>query len=840
MPYTQESLTSTLVAPSEASVHEANCRTYAAESGGLYIPASDRDYTVPAFQVLNRMVEGNDPEFKIYADEVGLTWDDSFRKLAAAGSEYEARKLDAGAEALNDAMRGVLNEIIKRINVSIDPSKALAPVVPVPREAESVVGRIRSNELIKQSKEANPSYNIEAAFDALSDKFKDVSAEAKAKIISMYRELEAQGAARDYTVQNPNEPIVLDIQILKKAASVVLIGGAIASQMAVPHDHAPRTNIEQTKQVVAAEHLVEVAVKAQLPKAFAPTKKVGHAARIKQVTDLNKHIKQSVAHEQPITKDANASADTKAAVTFITHNVQVIQSDLAPKADKQAKALGDQQVETVLLVAQYPESVAHLQAPDIAALKQSLTADQQAVAGRMSANLRQQLEPLTANQQEVIPTLLAVIPDTFKMPDVIVAPAPAPSTPEQKPGTTETQLQLDIESYTGTNWTKEELQTIKELYPIYKKAADKHNIPWQFLAVLHLREHALAVDNPKNHQGPYQFYGERHTDLYPVGPITLEQFSVETDHAAKLIKENYSVRGVSDGVFTADQYDESKVKDIFFSYNGRAKLYRKQAAALGYDPQTQGFEGSPYVENEADDQRDSTKNPNWKQYRSDGGDYLPANHVPGAMLYFKDLVILTGDEAKLVGRTDAQATPKAPEAPVAPAPEAPAPDPNAETEFVAKSKALVEQLIANPNVTIAESPNDRTRLSILDVQDDGKTFLYDVDQDNNNEVTVSQDLLQALNQLAVVAPYKIESLTTSHDHEPTSNHYKGKAVDISGDFPTLYKFLFENREALGINELIFGGQLPDGETTLKHGEAGDYPQEVLDGHTEHIHVSFKN
>lgn len=76
----------------------------------------------------------------------------------------------------------------------------------------------------------------------------------------------------------------------------------------------------------------------------------------------------------------------------------------------------------------------------------------------------------------------------------------------------------------------------------------------------------------------------------------------------------------------------------------------------------------------------------------------------------------------------------------------------------------------------------------------------------------------------------------------TSNHYNGLAVDLGnagvplGDMQKLYKWLFDNREALDIDELIFS-PVPSGTYTLKAGKKLTYDAETLAGHTSHIHVS---
>jgi flagellum-specific peptidoglycan hydrolase FlgJ len=155
------------------------------------------------------------------------------------------------------------------------------------------------------------------------------------------------------------------------------------------------------------------------------------------------------------------------------------------------------------------------------------------------------------------------------------------------------------------------------------------------------------------------------------------------------------------------------------------------------------------------------------------------------------------------------------------------------------TKILAQQVLEHPNVTVEASPNNRVERSIEDAKDDGHTFVYDVDRDNEGEIQLSPRLLQSLKFLADKG-YKIEitSVTTGHDHVETSNHYKGLAVDIGINDQTGYVFtdLYINREILGINELIFGTP-PADTTNLKHGQAHSYGEERLRKHDNHIHFS---
>ena len=181
-------------------------------------------------------------------------------------------------------------------------------------------------------------------------------------------------------------------------------------------------------------------------------------------------------------------------------------------------------------------------------------------------------------------------------------------------------------------WTDAELKAIKANAPFYQKAASKYGIPWQILAVIHKREHSLARDNPGNGQGVYQFYSAEERskceggDFSP-GKISDEQFQIQTDCAAKRIKESYGA-GLN---LTRDD----DIKRMFFKYNGTASAYKRQAIRLGFSQaQAENGEGSPYVMNRYDKKREPSGK--WCQIKRDNGPMeCPANNDFGAFVYYK-------------------------------------------------------------------------------------------------------------------------------------------------------------------------------------------------------------
>lgn len=180
------------------------------------------------------------------------------------------------------------------------------------------------------------------------------------------------------------------------------------------------------------------------------------------------------------------------------------------------------------------------------------------------------------------------------------------------------------------------LAKIAENKPFYEKAANKYNLPWQVLAVMHFREAGLVRYNPANGQGAYQLYsytagGTNENAFLPAGPISDEEFQRQTDIAAKLTRDKY---GAGLNLNTDDG-----IKTLFFRYNGTANAYIAQARDLGFsEAEAARGEGSPYVMNLADEKRDSRKNPNWKQIKTDGGGLnSPANLQPGAFVIYASL-----------------------------------------------------------------------------------------------------------------------------------------------------------------------------------------------------------
>ncbi|MCA9329142.1 CHAP domain-containing protein [Candidatus Saccharibacteria bacterium] len=187
--------------------------------------------------------------------------------------------------------------------------------------------------------------------------------------------------------------------------------------------------------------------------------------------------------------------------------------------------------------------------------------------------------------------------------------------------------------------TDAQLKKIEENAPFYKSSADKYDLPWQILAVIHIRESSLGRTNPKNGQGIYQFLN-KNGGPYPAGPVNDAEYQRQTDILASSIKTKYLPSNYSSNrTLTKENATPETIKDLFFSYNGRASKYSQQATVAGYNPSTQGYEGSPYVVNKIDAKRDPESNKtSWGQVKRDHGPIeYPANKDYGAFVMYAAL-----------------------------------------------------------------------------------------------------------------------------------------------------------------------------------------------------------
>lgn len=174
-----------------------------------------------------------------------------------------------------------------------------------------------------------------------------------------------------------------------------------------------------------------------------------------------------------------------------------------------------------------------------------------------------------------------------------------------------------------------QLQAITENKPTYEKAAEQTGVPWQMIAVVHLRETGLKRINPINGDGLYQNTNAKEGQ-YPAGKVTDESFLEQSVWAGEFLKTK-----ATDASLLASA-TESEIKNTFWGYNGRSPQYTAQAKTLGF---SDGYEGSPYVMNKADALRDPAVNTStWGQIKYDGGKITyPANQDYGAYVVYASL-----------------------------------------------------------------------------------------------------------------------------------------------------------------------------------------------------------
>ena len=183
--------------------------------------------------------------------------------------------------------------------------------------------------------------------------------------------------------------------------------------------------------------------------------------------------------------------------------------------------------------------------------------------------------------------------------------------------------------------SQSDLAKISANRPFYEKAAAPYGFPWQLLATIHYRETSLRHYNPPNGQGVYQLYtytngGTNSKAFTNFGEVSDAEFQRQTDILAQMLQSLY---GTGLNLKTDDG-----IKTLLFRYNGTARAYIAQARTLGYSEQEAARgEGSPYVMNLADAKRDSRKNTNWLQIKTDHGKPSSANLIPGAFLIFSTL-----------------------------------------------------------------------------------------------------------------------------------------------------------------------------------------------------------
>lgn len=202
-------------------------------------------------------------------------------------------------------------------------------------------------------------------------------------------------------------------------------------------------------------------------------------------------------------------------------------------------------------------------------------------------------------------------------------------------------------NYAGAKvFSDAEMERINTFMPYYQDAASKYGFPWQILAVLHSVESSLASKNPAADsdgygEGIFQMYSYRieYQDLFAPGKNLLDSdgtpnsdFIQQVELAAERVANNY---GSGLNLDTPNG-----IKKMFFNYNGANSRYKQKAKDLGFsDDEAENGEGSPYVMNRYDAQRDPTNkaqmNTNWPGMYVGNGVWNPTYEWTGFGAYVK-------------------------------------------------------------------------------------------------------------------------------------------------------------------------------------------------------------
>jgi hypothetical protein len=458
------------------------------------------------------------------------------------------------------------------------------------------------------------------------------------------------------------------------AASVSVSGHAVSVSSLMPAKPGTPTELAMNA-VVLESYSKEVTARAEALPEVSQTSEVAKTINLIDVSLSEKATTFADSTSNPNSKKAIIASEAIAHAE-LHHPGQAI-----PATDR-AAILAAPQTPEIAKAAQGMVEI--LQSTDTANV---LSPDEQKVIAAMYVHMATYASPEVKNVAvQAVTAAAEALPTDTPAPNAPVTPAPTTTAPDVKapspvapatPGTdplvptptpspntvapAPNERVLHPETYKGKYVTTEQIATIEKFRPEYEKAAKAHGLPWELLASIHLRETNLSLVNPGNGQGLFQFVAE--AGAYPAGPISPENFDQQLDHLAQRLADNYATRGPNRATLTPDAVNADRIKDILFSYNGRKDNYEAQAAALGFDPVNQGYEGSPYVMNLADDLRNSDKNPNWLQAGSDHGEDVKAGKQPGAWLMFNDIATASGLKVEASTSAAPHLVPKAPEQP---------------------------------------------------------------------------------------------------------------------------------------------------------------------------------
>lgn len=139
----------------------------------------------------------------------------------------------------------------------------------------------------------------------------------------------------------------------------------------------------------------------------------------------------------------------------------------------------------------------------------------------------------------------------------------------------------------------------------YIQVANATGVPWEALAAIHYRETNFSHSNPSNGQGIFQFVNKE-GGPYPTGAVSDGEFVRQLTFMANRLQNDYVMRNAPNPAsltprkLTTNEQDTTLIKNLFYSYNGRATVYANQASQYGFNPASQPYEGSPYVMNRFD------------------------------------------------------------------------------------------------------------------------------------------------------------------------------------------------------------------------------------------------
>ena len=170
--------------------------------------------------------------------------------------------------------------------------------------------------------------------------------------------------------------------------------------------------------------------------------------------------------------------------------------------------------------------------------------------------------------------------------------------------------------------TSAEQSTISNNRSLYEQMVEGTQIPWRIMATIHYRNNQLSRTSNNEH-GIFNIESK----TYPTGEINDSTFVQMGKDAISATYNLYS-RGIN---FS----NNNDIKRFFFAVNGSSEKYKQQARDLGFsEDEANRGEGSPYVMNKADQQRDPSHNSTtWGELSNDALSY-PANQLYGAFLVY--------------------------------------------------------------------------------------------------------------------------------------------------------------------------------------------------------------